>query len=189
VSATSFEILCSGVPVFAWSVSSVEPPRILRHCPRCAVDRPFACAFRFRVNANKRRLDVWLLYRCVRCEETWKLPLHERVSPGSIADRLDAYHDNDEILAAAIARDPQRLRGLRREPGEVRVEAACAAPCVVALSVEPGLDVALGEVLARGLGASRSEVTRRVDRGSIVIPDPRDLRRPARDGARAWVGS
>ena len=41
--------------------------KIIRRCGGCGKKMVFECAGKFRVNANGRRLDVWLIYRCQRC--------------------------------------------------------------------------------------------------------------------------
>ena len=61
-----------------------EPPQ--EHIPHTrgfpfGARRPFISSDRFRVNANKQRLDVWLIYRCGCCEQPWNLAVHERARP------------------------------------------------------------------------------------------------------------
>ncbi len=50
-----------------WRVTPLQPPLVRRHCSRCAAARAFACSLKFRTNAQKKRLDVWLIYRCSAC--------------------------------------------------------------------------------------------------------------------------
>ena len=64
-----------------WRVVPLEPPRVIRRCAHCNAPRRFVSTDRFRLNAQQRRLDVWLLYRCVVCAATWKHPLFERCRP------------------------------------------------------------------------------------------------------------
>jgi hypothetical protein len=91
-------------------------PRIRRTCPRCRRERSFASSGRFRVNANGRRLDVWLLFRCEGCGRVWKLEVHARARLEAIGpERLERYLRNDEETARRIARDvTERTRGRRR---------------------------------------------------------------------------
>ncbi len=55
------------------------------------------------MNGNGRKLDVWLIYSCIRCGSRWNLTVHTRVSPESIADRLVLYENNDRDLAREVA--------------------------------------------------------------------------------------
>ena len=57
---------------------------------------------KFRTNAQKKRIDVWLIYRCSACDEVWNLPIFERVATGDIApDAFDAIARNDPAPGAA----------------------------------------------------------------------------------------
>src|SRR5687767_7347001 len=92
--------------VIVWTVLPLATPRVLRRCPRCDQERPFASSDAFRVNANGRRLDAWLIYRCVACDTTWNCTILSRVTPEEIgAARLDALHTNDRAAAWACAFD------------------------------------------------------------------------------------
>ncbi len=66
---------------------------------------------KFRTNAQKKRIDVWLIYRCETCGGTWNLPIFERVSVGDIPpDEFQAIAANEPALAARYAFDATRLR-------------------------------------------------------------------------------
>jgi hypothetical protein len=96
--------------------------RLVRHCPRCRRSQRFECAHRFRVNANGKLVDVWLLFDCERCGSTAKLPVLERVPVSRIGRvRLDAFARNDPGLAAALAGDAALLKR-----GGFRIERAPA---------------------------------------------------------------
>jgi hypothetical protein len=60
-----------------WQVTPLRPPLIRRHCSRCSIEMPFACSMKFRTNAQKKRIDVWLIYRCTACDEVWNLPIFD----------------------------------------------------------------------------------------------------------------
>lgn len=109
-----------------WHIRPLELPR-----PRCSE--------RFRVNANKKSLDVWLKYRCASCGETWKLPLFARRPVSELgASELDDFARHDRSAVWRYAFDIARLR-----PHVIRVDAAalcrrattglsCANPCATA---------------------------------------------------------
>ena len=62
---------------------------------------------RFRVNANRNLLDVWLLVRYVSCDRASKLTVHERAPVRSFDPaELDGYHANDPELVASSLLDP-----------------------------------------------------------------------------------
>ncbi len=171
-----------------WRVRPLAAPQVLRHCASCATTRAYAPSDAFRVNAQQRRLDVWLLYRCLACDDTWKRSVLRRVAPDAISPvLLAAFLRNDPTAAwqAALAPDP----ALQLVPAaEVAVDHPPLAPgpLRVRLTVPWPCGARLDRLLAAELGCSRSEIVRRVRAGEIAI-DPggeRALRRPPRDGTR-----
>ena len=80
---------------------------IVRGCAGCGGKSTYRCADRFRVNANGKRLDVWLIYRCERCKHTYNLPVYSRV----LRDALSA-----EEYRALLANDPGYLASLASMP-------------------------------------------------------------------------
>lgn len=156
---------------------------------------PFACSMKFRTNAQKKRLDVWLIYRCAGCAATWNLPIYERVPAGDIPPaEFQAIARNDPALAARHAFDRERVarhggraatsskiavRKLRQDGGEgdalsVQISLALAMPC----------QMRLDRLLSRELGVTRSQLGALHDRGALrVSPVARKaLRAVAADG-------
>ncbi len=94
-----------------WVVRLAAAPRPLRHCGGCGVKRPFASSGRVRLNANGRRLDAWLIYRCDACDRTWNRPLLDRVPLKSIApDDLAAMEQSDAEWVASHEHDLTDLK-------------------------------------------------------------------------------
>ena len=85
-------------------VSSTRPPAISWPCPRCR-STVFDCSERFRANCNGKLVDIWLIYRCRRCEATKNITIVER-RPVSKVPRhlLEAAQDNDAVVARRWAR-------------------------------------------------------------------------------------
>jgi hypothetical protein len=154
---------------------------------------PFACSMKFRTNAQKKRIDVWLIYRCSACDEIWNLPILERVTTGDIApDAFDAIARNDPTLALRHASDHARLarHGVTLEPPEVSIRKSPVEGCadsagtiaiVLALALPCG--VRLDRLLANGLGVSRAQLGRLLDVGALCLPPAarKALRAPIRD--------
>jgi hypothetical protein len=169
-----------------WTVQP-ESPRVVRWCPRCCEKARFVSSGRFRVNAQGRRLDVWLIYKCERCEETWKLEVLARVSPEEIPEaRYLAFLQNDSAEAQRVASNAALLQragvsvvsggefSLQRPPvvagRAVSVVLRCPAP------QGPRLDT----LLARGLGVPRSLPARWLAAGWLESQRP--LHRAVCDG-------
>src|ERR1700722_16232414 len=86
-------------------------PRPWLNCNRCGATRPFRSSDKIRMNANGRRIDAWLIYKCMDCENSWNRPLLERQSIGDV-DRstLRALQTNDADLVRRTAFDVEDLR-------------------------------------------------------------------------------
>ncbi|HXH54559.1 MAG TPA: DUF1062 domain-containing protein [Gammaproteobacteria bacterium] len=81
-----------------WHVVPTSTPRIIRKCSRCDRDR-FHSSDKFRVNANKKLIDVWLIYKCVHCDATLNLLIINRRPITKIeADLLNCLQSNDTAL-------------------------------------------------------------------------------------------
>ena len=50
----------------------------------CGDSRRFRSSGKVRLNANGRKLDAWLIYKCESCDRTWNLPLLERAVVGGL---------------------------------------------------------------------------------------------------------
>ena len=76
---------------------------------------------KFRINANGKNVDVWLIYRCKKCKHTWNLTIYERTRPGKIPSELfEAFQTNDMEIAMAYGRDIDFLKKNRAEFDSVR---------------------------------------------------------------------
>jgi hypothetical protein len=159
-----------------WVVVPTCLPLVLRRCHTCASER-FRASGKFRVNANHKLIDVWLLALCTACGETAKLTVLERMNVRSVRpELLDRLHDNDPGLTAELLQDPVVQRRNRialdwdnawrldtggsdhldREVIDVSVRFAARIP------VRPV------RLIAEGCGLSRAEVERLITEGKLV---------------------
>lgn len=159
-----------------WVVIPTCLPLVLRRCHACASHR-FRPSGKFRVNANHKLIDAWLLVLCTACGETAKLTLLERMNVRSVRpELLDRLHDNDRGLTAELLQDPVVRRRNRialdwddawrldtggsehldREVIDVSVRFAARIP------VRPV------RLIAEGCGLSRAEVERLATEGKLV---------------------
>lgn len=89
-----------------WEVQYLSVLPIFRYCKKCREKREFVCSGQFRINAQRKSLDIWLIYKCLCCETTWNATIYSRISPQSLRPEvLEAFHKNDEILAEQFAMD------------------------------------------------------------------------------------
>lgn len=86
--------------------SNEKEYKIIHKCAHCGKKTIFVSTRRFRVNANKNKLDVWLIYQCKKCRHTLNIPIYERVSPQKIPRELyEGFLANDEELAVRYGAD------------------------------------------------------------------------------------
>jgi Uncharacterized protein conserved in bacteria len=159
-----------------WVVMPTCLPLVRRRCHACTSQR-FRTSGKFRVNANHKLIDAWLLALCTACGETAKLAVLERMNVRSVRpELLDRMHDNDPGLAAELLQDPVVRRRSRialdwdnawrldtggsdhldREVIDVSVRIAARIP------VRPV------RLIAEGCGLSRAEVERLIMEGKLV---------------------
>lgn len=103
------------LPAVTWRLRQTRLPRLRGRCAACAAASTFDPTGKFRVNANGKTIDVWLLLRCHGCGKVRKVTVVERSPVRSIDPALlRRYHDNDpglvaEVLLAAPLHQRNRL--------------------------------------------------------------------------------
>jgi hypothetical protein len=89
-----------------WAVLPTRLPLVQRRCAVCAGER-FQASGKFRVNANHKLLDAWLLVLCTGCGDTAKLTVLDRVHVRSVRPTLlERLRDNDSDLVADLLQQP-----------------------------------------------------------------------------------
>lgn len=166
-----------------WNVVQTGTPFVVKDCTKCSKRSQFVCSEKFRVNAQQRSLDVWLIYRCVACDSTWNCRLMRRVAPTSIDPDLYAkFLSNDRATALRYASDLALLtrNGVTTKPrGDVALEGPELRPDTVPTGKARILVVCeiagrwrLDRLLAAKLGVSRSRLERLIAEGAIHLDPP-----------------
>jgi hypothetical protein len=159
-----------------WLVHRTGMPLIRRQCLTCASSR-FRTTGAFRVNANGKILDIWLLAVCVHCEQTIKLEVRERAHVRGVPPVvLDQLHRNDPGLVLKVLTDPATLHRNRvtldwQDVWELRAEPVDLSAVGVVDAVvhfEHRIPVRLVRLLAQGLGLPRAEVERLISTGQLT---------------------
>lgn len=164
-----------------WSVQPQSAPAVLRYCKKCGRKTEFFCSGQFRVNAQRRRLDVWLIYKCASCSTTWNLEIYSRVSPQSLPkELLDGFHRNSEALAARYAADMSLLQkaGAEVKPPQYIIEGKTfSAREAVELTIDCAypLPVKVSSLVREKLHLTNKEYTELVKSGALGNSSGQDL--------------
>lgn len=159
-----------------WVVVPTCLPLVRRRCHVCASER-FRASGKFRVNANHKLLDAWLLVLCTACGDTVKLTVLERMNVRSVRpELLDRLHDNDSGLTAELLQDPvvqHRNRITLDWDGAWRLDTGGSDHLdaeVVDVSVRFAARIPVRPVrlVAEGFGLARAEVERLITEGKLV---------------------
>ncbi|MEX0957376.1 MAG: DUF1062 domain-containing protein [Rhizobiaceae bacterium] len=191
----------SEILLVKWTIRPQEPPRPLLHCRRCSGTRSYKTGDRIRVNANGKRVDAWLIYRCTSCDGTWNRPILERRHVHSIDPQfLASLCANDAMVVDGIAFDIDDLKrwaprleeatkvvvakevlsGSAAQPGYLRI--LCVVPYPVTLRLD--------RLLADKLQLSRSRIHALEKSNALVVAasnSARALRKPVRDGMELLI--
>ncbi|WP_433268738.1 DUF1062 domain-containing protein [Micromonospora vinacea] len=159
-----------------WAVVPTCLPIVHRRCHACPSQHVRASG-KFRVNANHKLLDVWLLALCTGCGETVKLTVLERMTVRSIPpELLDRLHDNDPGLTADLLQDPnvqRRNRFVLDWTDAWRLDTGGSEHLdldVIDVAVRNAarIPVRPARLIAEGCGLSRAEVDRLITEGKVV---------------------
>jgi len=104
----------SGYLRIRWTITPGTAPRPLINCNRCGTVKPYRCSGKFRVNANGKRIDAWLIYRCFDCDNSWNFGILERCSRRDIAPARPAAPESKD---PGPARAPSFRVGCRPNQG------------------------------------------------------------------------
>jgi hypothetical protein len=182
------------LPRVQWTIIPRIAPQPWIGCSGCGALKPFESSGKIRLNANGKKLDAWLIYRCSACDKTWNRSIFERQNVRSISPvLLEALQSNDAEWVrvqtfdiGSLRRETQRvdefvdvdvsrkvLRNADENLTEFEIELAAPLPA----------SIRLDRLLAAELPLSRSDLQALHCQARLRIePDKKDiLRRRIRD--------
>ncbi|MDR6371038.1 hypothetical protein J2795_001916 [Chryseobacterium bernardetii] len=82
-----------------WEIKAKNTPLLKKKCNQCNSDR-FQCSDKFRLNAQKKNIDIWLIYRCVKCNNTYNMTVFSRIRTESVSKEIfNKFSENDTEIA------------------------------------------------------------------------------------------
>jgi hypothetical protein len=190
--------MCSILQV-QWTLIPRHAPQPWIACSGCGGLKPFRTSGKARLNANGRKLDAWLIYKCTSCDKTWNRPIFERRGVRDIDPAvLEALQANDPVWlrAEAFNLDALKRKASRvDEFAEVDVEKAVLSDdvgwteLVIDLQVPLSSSLRLDRLLAAELPLSRSRLQALEESGALRVRSDRAdaLRRGVKAGTRITV--
>lgn len=166
----------------AWKIELLSPPPAVRHCKKCGKKTEFLSSGQFRVNAQRKYLDIWLIYKCSNCQTTWNLPIFSRISPKSLdPELLDKFHNNDKTLAKGYAMDFDLLRrnGAAIGSYDYRItgDSFFNGPVELHIRSIGAAHLKVSAVLRKKLNLSRKELEEKISDGRIQSKTGQDIMR------------
>lgn len=99
-----------------WTIIPKDSFKIIRNCPKCSCKSKYINTMNFRVNANGKAVDVWLIYQCEKCKSTLNIEIYERVHPNKISgSEYKRFLANDKDLALRYGIDKMLFRNNKVE--------------------------------------------------------------------------
>ncbi|MCT4544938.1 MAG: DUF1062 domain-containing protein [Vallitalea sp.] len=86
--------------IVKWEIIPLTLPMVKKNCCKCGNNSLFINSNKFRVNANKNKLDIWLIYQCEKCKSTWNMSIYERINYKDIDPTIYKLFLNNDIELA-----------------------------------------------------------------------------------------
>lgn len=166
-----------------WTVAYTAAPTAVRYCKHCGVKTAFASSGLFRVNAQQKALDVWLIFKCPQCDTTWNCTILSRVNPASLPkDLLHGFHTNDPALAMRYATDAALLKRNGAVPGvpELTVlgpDVAGETPVCIELDAPWPAAYKAAAAIRQKLGLSRSRFDQLCESGRLACLSGQNMKK------------
>jgi hypothetical protein len=171
---------------YVWNIIPETLPTVIRNCPKCGKQCEFESSGNFRINANHKLLDVWLIYQCKNCNTTWNMELLSRVNPRTIKEEMyRKFMENNKELAKEyafnIAVHRKNKITVNYKNVLYRIDGAdidyhsLSLPVGIRITCQYPIDIRMDKILSEKLGLSRTEIKKMCKNGVIQTELKEDL--------------
>lgn len=171
---------------YEWELMPKDLPLVKRNCPKCNEKTHYINSEKFRVNANKNNIDVWLIFQCEKCKSTFNMTIYERTKPSDIKkEEYENFLSNDNTLAreyafnlsiynknkAEIVLDDIGYKFIQKELKEYSVN---KNELIIQIICKYPIELRLDKLLSDRLGVSRSQIKKMHEKGVIFFKDDKN---------------
>lgn len=160
-----------------WTVTPTGYQGIAKRCPSCNVKRDFMPSGAFRINSQKKMLDVWSIYKCTHCEYTWNIALFSRLPVSRINHELyNRLLTNDADTVQYFAHDKTVLYQNNAELSGYptfsvterwHTTMTIHQQVIVTVKLSRSFQVSLLSILKKQLSLSSTQIKKLLDSGDI----------------------
>ncbi len=183
---------------YIWEVIPMSTPLFKRKCSKCKNSDLYYNSNKFRLNSQKKIVDVWLIYRCIKCDNTCNITILSRTKPELIdKDLYQRFMMNDEDTARKYAFDPviMRKNNMNTDHSRIEYEIICEDICLhqiagmhenkieFVVKSEFNIEMKLSSLIRKCWDISSKRLDEMLEKGVIEIQPEAVLRKSkVRDG-------
>ena len=166
----------------------MRAPTVAKYCKRCNLKSEFISTNLFRINAQQKKLDIWLIYKCRFCDTTWNFTVLSRINPKSISGGiLERYTSNDTDLALKHATDAALIKhnGASCSIADVEIKGddyILCEPAEIHLTSKWTLENKISSLIRQKLNLSGNQFGKMCDDGKIICLSSHSLNKSKMSG-------
>jgi len=166
-----------------WELEYLSTPKVIRYCKKCGKKTYYKSSGLFRVNAQKKSLDIWMIYKCEHCDYTWNAGIYARVNPQKFSEKdLERFYTNDSQLAQEYAMNVSWLKRNQIEvilpEYKIKGEELSSSISTEIYIINPAaIPYKISEVLRKKLSLSQKEYTDMLQKGTIKSVEGKELKK------------
>lgn len=172
------------VKKLTWIITPTNTPLFKRKCSKCRSSNLYYCSDKFRLNSQKKHIDVWLIYRCVKCDDTCNITILSRTKPELIdKDLFQRFSQNDKDTAWQYSFDIDTIRKNKMELdySNIDYDIECESVSlenIIAMKYDTiefevqtnfNIDLRLTSLIRRYFGLSANQLEKMLSAGSITV--------------------
>lgn len=164
-----------------WEVEYLTPAKVIRYCKKCGLKTEYISSNMFRVNAQQKRLDIWLIYKCKNYKDTWNMTIFTRINIVKISKvLLEKFMNNDLELAKGYGLNTTLLKsnGAEIETPSFEIKGDLIdfrKNFKIKIHDSYGMGLRVDRILRRKLSLTRRKYDLLVSNGYLLLENGQDI--------------